>query len=61
MAITTGEWEELWHNDGADHSQFAAPSLMYPSSKQRDQGRLDLYEELFSNPGRTIVRDHGLI
>ncbi|KAG9533320.1 hypothetical protein KCU93_g457, partial [Aureobasidium melanogenum] len=30
----------------------AAPSLMYPSSKQRNQGRLDLYEELFSNPSR---------
>ncbi|KAH0389025.1 hypothetical protein KCU92_g308, partial [Aureobasidium melanogenum] len=53
MAATTGEWEKLWHNDGADHSQSAAPSLMYPSSKQRNQGRLDLYEELFSNPSRT--------
>lgn len=61
MAVTTGEWEKLWHNDGADHSQFARPSLMYPSFRPRNQGRLDSYEELFSNPSRTIVRVHGLI
>ena len=62
MAATGGWWEELWHNDEADHSQFAAPSLMYPASKQQNQGRLDSYEKLFSNPGRaTAVRVHGLI
>ena len=62
MAATAGRWEKLWHNDEADHSQLAAPSLMYPSSKPQDQGRLDSYEELFSNPGRAnAVRVHGLI
>jgi hypothetical protein len=35
---------------------------MYPSSKQQNQGRLDSYEGLFSNPSRaTAVRVHGLI
>jgi hypothetical protein len=62
MAATAGRWEELWHNDEADHSQFAAPSLMYPSSKRQNQGRLDSYEGLFSNTSRaTAVRVHGLI
>jgi hypothetical protein len=35
---------------------------MYPSSKQQNQGRLDSYEKLFSNPScATAVRVHGLI